>query len=61
MSSNNEIKRGGGEEWLAESRSFTAWKPLCGVMLAVPLCNLAEETGRGPGEWGCHGNWKEHT
>lgn len=62
MSDNNEIKEtGGGEEkkkkeWLAESRSFTAWKPLCSVMLAVPLWNLPEETGRELGEWGCYGN-----
>lgn len=56
MSDNNEIKGEGGEEWLAESRSFTAWKPLCSVMLAVPLWNLPEETGRELGEWGCYGN-----
>ena len=49
------------EEWLAESPSFTAWKPLCSAMLPVPLWNLPEETDRGLGEWGCYGNQKEPT
>lgn len=59
----NEKRRAGfkEEEWLAESPSFTAWKPLCSVTLPVPLWNLPEETDRGLGEWGCYGNWKEHT
>ncbi|KFO38198.1 hypothetical protein H920_00399 [Fukomys damarensis] len=44
-------ERGGfkRDEQLAESPPFTAWKPLCGVMLPVPLWNLPEETDTGLG------------